>query len=74
MSVTTTFALTALAISEPPGANMFLETTKSIAVFISVSVISSLGSSIDKETYLSSVVLKVRTNLLLRLLSIIYSS
>ena len=26
MSVTTTFALTALAISEPPGANMFLET------------------------------------------------
>ena len=41
---------------------MFLETTKSIAVFISSSVISSLGSSIDKETDLSSVVLKVIIN------------
>ena len=64
MSVTTTLASTADTISAPFGANIFLDTTKSIASFISDSVISYLGLSTDKDTFLSSVVLKVITSLL----------
>ena len=52
MSVTTTLASTADTISAPFGANIFLDTTKSIASFISDSVISSLGLSTDKDTFL----------------------